>query len=298
MLLPQSSGSFVRFRTSATSATITSLNTLYDTYPDLTHMGVRADGVDIGLVEPGALGLHDTSIALPAGDDKVVDIITGPQAGPSGYPLGTWIVDVEFNAASTKLSPAQTPTILVYGDSISVGDGADYAALECWVQLVRNDYTGAIKDEAWGSRSLHQDTSTAAKLSAFVSHIVEIAPDIIWLSIGTNDFGLNKQSAADFEIAYAALLDAVHTALPSAAIYAQTPTIHLDEAFVNAFGDVIADYRTAIANAQSTRAGWCVLVDGTGAGWPLPADLDDSIHPNTAGHAKMATEVKSILGIP
>ena len=76
MILWQSPGAYLRYETDATSVTITSYNTLYATYPDATHIGVRADGADVGIAEPGAAGLQETVVALPEGADKIVDIIT------------------------------------------------------------------------------------------------------------------------------------------------------------------------------------------------------------------------------
>lgn len=293
MLWNQSAGAFVRYQTSATQVTITSVNDIDDQYGAFAEIGVRADGADVGVAELTSEGEHATVVNLPAGDNKIVDIIAGLKSKPNAL-LGTYIKGVSFNASATKLSPTRTPKLLVYGDSITVGGSAGNPSLEGWVQLVRNAYAGGVFCEAWGNRALYDDTSTDALRSAFVAWIAAVNPVIIWLAIGTNDYGINKQSAADFGTAYAALLNDLHTALPGATIYAQTPIVRSSEA-ANSFGDTLGDYRTQIATAQSTRSAYCTLVDGTAI--LTTGDLADGVHPTTAGHAIYAASVKTTLGI-
>jgi lysophospholipase L1-like esterase len=139
----------------------------------------------------------------------------------------------------------------------------------------------------------------ATARAGFVSKLGSVYPgaDIIWLAIGTNDYGLNKWSAANFGYAYAALLDALHVRFPTATIYTQTPIQRTVET-ANTFGDTLPNYRTQITTAQAARAAWCTLVVGTGATWPqAPGDLDDGVHPTDAGHLKYANSVKTVLGL-
>lgn len=130
--------------------------------------------------------------------------------------------------------------------------------------------------------------------AAFVAKVAAASPSKIWLAIGTNDYGLNKWSAASFGTAYAALLDDLHTALPSATIYCQTPIVRSTET-ANGSGSTLGNYRTQISTAQSTRTGYAVLVNG--ATILTTGDLDDGVHPTTAGHATYYAAVKTALGI-
>jgi lysophospholipase L1-like esterase len=77
--------------------------------------------------------------------------------------------------------------------------------------------------------------------------------------------------------------------MPSLAIYAQTPILKTSDGS-------LGDYRAQIATAQSTRTAYCTLVDGT-AILNGTTDLDDGVHPTTAGHAKYAAAVKTVLGL-
>lgn len=128
-------------------------------------------------------------------------------------------------------------------------------------------------------------------MQTLVAFIVAANPKYIWLAIGTNDYGLNAQSAAAFGAKYAQLLDALHSALPNIPIYAQTPLVRSNES-ANNFGNTTGDYRTAIGTAVSGR-GWATLVDGTTI--LTTNDLADGVHPHLAGHLKYARFVNKFL---
>jgi lysophospholipase L1-like esterase len=286
-----SNGARLVYSTTATNASIETYNNIYPYYPQFTKIGVRVDGADYATVTPGKVGRVVTSLDLPAGA-KTVEFINGLQTKP-GDLFGTYITNLYFNASITKITPTSTPKIIVYGDSIAVGGNTTNPALEGWVQLVRNAYSGAVQYEAWGCRTLSADASTEAKRTTFASLLASQNPTIIWLAIGTNDYYFNSWTAENFGIAYADLLDKIHAALPNAVIYAQTLLLRNSET-ANAGGNTPDDYRAAIATAQSTRSDYCTLVNGKTI---LEAsDLADGIHPTTAGHAKYATAVRAVLG--
>ena len=113
------------------------------------------------------------------------------------------------------------------------------------------------------------------------------------ITIGTNDYGLNKWNATDFGIAYAATLDALHSALPSAKIICQTPLVHISEV-ANGTGSTLGDHRTQIATVCNARS-WTTLVDGTQI--LTTSDLTGDVHPSTSGHAKYALAINNILTI-
>lgn len=289
----QSPGAFLRYVTSATSLTLTTINNIDSVYPTFAEIGVRINGADYTTVELSGEGEASATVNLGAGADKQVDLIVGLQSFTNNL-LGSWIVDAQFNDSAVLQTATTTPRILVYGDSITVGANAGNPSLEGWTQLVRNAYSGSLVCDAWGRRSLNQDGATAGTRQTLVDKWATLSPDIIWLAMGTNDYGLNKWSAANFGVAYADLLDKIHTALPSATIYAQTPIVRTDET-ANSFGDTLGDYRTEIATAQSTRSAYCTLVDGTAI--VTTGDLDDGVHPTTAGQAIYGAYVITALGI-
>lgn len=283
------------FSTAATSMTVVSYNDIYGTYPTFTKIGVIRNGTVLTNIAPGAAGAVNSTVAL-AGGAQTIELINGLQSKPSDL-IGTYVRRVEFNAAATRVTQPTTPRIVAYGDSIAVGANATNPPTAGVWQLVRDAYNGSLVIEGWGYRSLYDDCNTSELRAAFVAHLAGLSPDIIWLAIGTNDYGLNKWSAASFGTAYAALLDDLNTALPSATIYCQTPIERTTET-ANGSGSTLGDYRTQITTASNARSGYCVTVDGTAAGYPqAPGDLDDGVHPTTAGHALYGAAVILELGL-
>ena len=101
------------------------------------------------------------------------------------------------------------------------------------------------------------------------------------------------KASKSFESQYEELLTDLTTALPSAKIYCASP-IHRTDESANSFGDTTGDYRTAISNAVTTIADADVLYVDTSS-WLGDSDLADGIHPTTAGHAIMASEIASTI---
>lgn len=291
-----SPGARVIYNTDAETAYVYTYNDIYGAYPTMTDIGVRVNGVDLTAVNPGAAGNAFEVVDLGAGANKRVEFINGLQSGATAAErTGTYIYDLAFNKTATLAAKVTSPRLVVYGDSISVGANCDNPSLEgCW-QLVRNDYSGSLIIEGRGYRSLYEDCPDAAGRTSFAEYLATLTPDIIWLAIGLNDYILETQNAANFQTAYADLLDKIHAEMPAAVIYAQTMLVK-SASGANSLGSTLADYRTAISNAQSTRSAYCTLVDGTAL--CSLGNLDgDGVHPNVAGHAEIAVAVSVILGL-
>lgn len=284
------------YDTSATSVEVATYCNIYTNFPTYANIGVYVDGVYNQSISVSANGSAVTTITLPAGN-KRVSFVNGLQSriGGAGTILGTWFVSARGNLPMMPVYPTATNRIVCYGDSITAGSDASPITQNAWAALVRNSYApNSLALEAWGFRSLYEDAFDAPTRAALVARLVAFAPSKIWLAIGTNDYGLNLWTAANFGTAYAALLDDLHTALPSATIYCQTPILRTTET-ANGLGSTLGNYRTQIATAQSSRTSYAVLVDGTT--FMTTASLADGVHPTTAGHLLYANAVRSVLGI-
>lgn len=280
------------FQTDATELRVTSYNNIYGTYPQFTSFGIYVDGAFHSRVLPGAAGVTHKVIALSAGSKRVA-LVNGLQSRPnSGAPsIGTFVTAVSANAPLVYAPELSADRLVIYGDSIAVGGNATAEVQEAWVMRVRaSRYPDSTIVEGWGYRSLYEDYTEG--LGGLVGKLLSVRPARIWLSIGTNDYGLNKWSAGDFGAVYATLLDDLHAALPDAAIYCQTPLVRSNEA-ANASGSTLGDYRTQIGTAAAGRA-YCTVVDGTQI--LTTADLDDGVHPTSNGHALYATYANGVLG--
>jgi lysophospholipase L1-like esterase len=267
-------------------------NELFSSFAAFTSIGVRVNGVQQASLDFPDTGYETFTLTLGSpGVSKTVELTSSLQSRPSSTGLVRGVTIEEIRGNITFATPDNSSPVVIYGDSITAGANAASPEIEGYGVLLRG-YGHKTVLETWGFRSLHEDCNTAPLLAAFIARLVSYAPGALWLAIGTNDYGNSKWSAVDFGVAYAAVLDGVHAALPSLPIYAQTPIFRTDEASLNLFGSNLAAYRAVITTACSTRP-WATLVDGssilTGAG------LDDSVHPSTAGHATYAAFVDGVL---
>lgn len=285
----------LQYQTDATQMEVLSWNNMYSSYASFTRIGVYVNGEYNQSIEIGANGESTDIITLPAGT-KTVSLVNGPQTRPStaAPAKGTFVTRVIAKDGTLKLSPAPQNRLLIYGDSITAGDASDPVMEKAWVMQVRTAAAGdSVAMEGWGYRTLHEDANSELLRTSFVSKLTSYAPLRIWLAIGTNDYALNKWSAANFGVAFNALLDDLVEAMPNITIYCQTPLVRVSEV-ANSFGDTLGDYRSEIVTAVSTRTDNCILIDGTEI--LEVGDLNDNVHPTTAGHTKYANYVISALG--
>ena len=282
---------YATLTTEATQLAIDVHTTIFGTFPAYTDINVRVDGADHAVVACNQAGVQTLYTTLPVGS-KTVQVIAGLQSKPGATVLGTFLVGVQANAPVSVQAPSSSNRMVVCGDSISVGANSGVPSRDGWVPLLRN-LRGNVMVEGWGYRALYDDSNTAPLRAAFVARLASYNPSAIWLAIGTNDYGLNKWTAAAFGTAYAALLDDLHTALPGATIYCQSPiTRTVETAYGN--GSTLGDYRTQISNAASARSSYCTYVDGSA--WSVALDTD-GVHPTTAGHSSYYAAVKAALGL-
>lgn len=281
------------YQTTATRMYLEIYNNAHASFAGFDGIGVRVDGADYEVVMPGADGTVYKTVTLPPGD-KTVEVINGFQhASDTNSPTGVYALGVSFNAAWSVVTGATTPRMLVYGDSIAVGARATNLPLGGWVQILKNAHGGTVINESWSGRSFWDDCSTAGKRTTFAAQIAADTPDTILLTIGCNDrnlFGVGFWvNEADFAAAYGDFLDKLHTALPSAVIYAQTPIITEAEAAG------IISVRAAITTAQSSRSAFVTLVDGLSI--MDASKLDDELHPTTEGQAIYGAFMIDLLGL-
>jgi lysophospholipase L1-like esterase len=101
--------------------------------------------------------------------------------------------------------------------------------------------------------------------------------------IGTNDYGLNAQTAAQFGTMYGALLDEWHSQMPTIGFIGMSPLARTTET-ANPSGGTLGDYRTAMQTAFSSRV-WATFVDGSGVITNTATQTADGLHPNPTGTA-------------
>jgi len=285
-----------KYTTTAEVISVSGYSNVSSAFNTLDQIAVYVDGAYSTAFNPSADGAFNGTLSLSAGT-KTVEFVAGLQAAPSQTGVyGTWFTGAAASAAMTAVSESPTNRLVIYGDSIAVGANSTVPPKDGWAVLLRAERgTDSTMVEAYGYRSLHLDASDSTKRAAFVAKIQAMSPSILWIAIGTNDYGLTKWTDTQFGAAYAALLDDLHAAMPSLVIYCQTPIVRTGEPTANGNGLYLSDFRTAISNAVSSRSAWATLIDGTAI--LTTSDLADGVHPTTAGHATYAAFVAGVLGV-
>ncbi len=289
-----------------TQLTVFVANDLFTSFSSDCACSVYVDGAWLASQDPTAQGVAGF-VYLLDGSPHVVEIVSPYQQYDSSTPgqiLGGFIYRVTVAGGEMAVLPNPTvpKRLSVYGDSISCGALATPDSKSGWLQLLRQTFPGRISLEAWGGRSLWDDSGAPGgygfpSLSALATRLIDLgfsAPTVeIYDAMGANDWDASRWSAASFGSGCATLYDAIHSAAPSINVFAQTPIITNLEATTNTYGETIGDYRSAKAAAATGRS-WVTLVDGPSL--MSAANLSaDGLHPTTAGHAQLASNIGPLV---
>ena len=280
------------YDTSATSITINSDNDLYTAFPALTEIGLYVNNV-FQTVLPGGLGAKSNVVALSAGA-KRIRLVNGLQSLTGGSVKGTYLVSISANAGLAPITKTTANRLLIYGDSIIVGDGSTSPTGQAWPMLVRAITTNSVAAEGWGSRRLYDDASDSTKRAAFVSLVQSYNPTTLYMECVHNDWFLGGWvTPTAFGTGLGAVLDALHAAMPSLAIYLQGALFRNPD-FTSTEGYTLANFRAQQVSVAGAR-GWVNYVDALP--WVDSFSLNDAVHPNIDGHFGIAQYVKYALGI-
>lgn len=258
----------------------------YGISTDESKIAVYVDGLANQEIQPTTTTKW-YQVTIPFGV-HLVEIEAGQQSGP-GYPVvtGTW--PNALSAVGLQVLPPQkfSRWLAIEDDSIANGQPTN-PGVEDWISIVRNAMTGTgwgLACLSYGFRSMFDQTDHAS----VALHLDLMCPGadtiIIANVLGTNDYGLSRQSAANYAIMYAARLAAYQarftTRLKKA--WVVTPFPRLSEGG-NTFGDTLTGY----ANAGLAQVGGKVFAIDAHAQLALTAGdyIADGVHPNTSGHGK------------
>jgi len=287
------------FDTSATSVDVTYLcdGLLGFGYVSL---GVYVNGAFYSQFDPPSAGTATTTVSLPAGA-KRVGILSSAAAGnlAGTYPVMTRIKNLVFNAAATPYQQSASGRLLIYGDSVATGGHASPLLQNAWPLKLRQQTGADVVVAAESGRAFKTDYDHALTGGGYrdplVRALVQYDPLVLWMAMGVNDYAQANWNATAFGAAYAETLDALHTALPSLVIYAQSPLNPAHGAAANAAGSTLQDYCNAIQTACTGR-GWVTYVSGASIITSPGTQLTDGVHPNNAGNTAYADYVLNLLG--
>ncbi len=282
--------------TNATGFALTVWTTLYASFPAKAKVAYLVNGVATVLTCT-ATGSNTFYVDGLAAGTKTIELVAGTQM--QGTPrTGTFLKSVQWYGTSTSItSPSTARRMTLYGDSIITGWGCTNPPTEAVGLLVRARLNGSLFHESWASRALYDDSDTSpiAVKAALITQLTLGSPTRIWLAIGVNDYGHSHWTCENFGTAYADLVDRLHTALPNARIFCQTPVTQGTET-ANGLGDILDDYRAQITTICGSRS-WTNLIDGK-AILTYPGDYADDQHPNTSGNVVYATALGPYAVVP
>lgn len=291
----QLAASEMQFYTNAELMIIEGVNTASYTY----EIGVTVNDSALGTLSmtSGDNQIRQKEYALPAGMKKVTihsGNVAGNSNGENGV-TGAYIrgVILPKSAEIFLVRPDNAqPKLVVDADSIASSTGGPY---RLWPQMLRNQIKSPVYITGWGGNRMLESGVGATSTDRVnrAQRIARLNPSIIWIALGTNDYGAGS-TAANFQTAYADYVDRLHEYMPQAKIYCQTPTVRTTET-ANAGGSTLGDFRTAIVSVCSTRT-FANDVDGTAI--LTTGDLSDGLHPNVNDTIKITRFVaKTILGV-
>jgi lysophospholipase L1-like esterase len=186
------------------------------------------------------------------------------------------------------------------GDSISVGDNASNNSRYSYHMLLRkNMSTVDFISDGWGANYTYAHFADATARAACINRIKtefdrRNGEKIVFLTLGVNDYGFNGIMSG-IETRYAGFLDEFNAAIPTGKIVILAPIEFVNENNANTRGLILQDYRDTYQNLASTRS-WVTYHNGKDFPLIQPDDYYiDGLHPNDTGHAKMATEIQTIL---
>jgi lysophospholipase L1-like esterase len=215
--------------------------------------------------------------------------VTLSLGGPADSPAVVYLPEgmrpevLALRPGGGSLTPApRRARWIAYGDSLLEGWVASapargwgaVAARHHDLDLVNFGYAGSARGEIPCAEAI-------ARLDA----------DVISITHGTNCWSRTPHSAGMFLEGTKAFLDIVRQGHPDTPVVVASPVIRPDaEDTPNRLGATLADLRRAMETAVQQRidAGDGALVLIPGAGVIKEDDLADGIHPNDAGHRRLA----------
>jgi lysophospholipase L1-like esterase len=266
---------------------------------EMIEIAYRTETEDFGFRGPGA----GTGFALFRGERLVAEAPAalgegsvrlatghGPERAIVHLPEGMRPTLLGLRALGGEIAPApHGPRWLCYGDSIVEGWKASGPAW-AWPALAGRTYGLDVVNLGYAGAA-RGEVASAEEIAA-------LRADLITVAYGTNCWTRTPQSEALFAEGLRAFLAIVREGHPSTPIVAVSPILRVDaEAKPNRLGATLADLRRAFERVIGERiaSGDDRLVLVPGRALVRAAELPDGIHPDDAGHARLAHTIGPLL---
>ena len=298
------SASTVAFTVSGGSVAVT----LRDKGANLWQVVIDGQPAAVLTLEAGEKS-YPVATALPAGS-HLIELVKRTEAG-----IGTSdFIGLKIDDTAKLLpTPARTRRIEIIGDSISCGFGNEAASQNdkftpgtenAWLaygavaaRAVNADYMCI----AWSGKKLWPDNTIVEFYDRVLPHspgplwdFTRQVPDVVVITLGTNDFGKVNPDEAGWVAAYVGFIQRVRTHYPKAVVYCASSPMMGDFKSERKPRTTIAGYLDKVV-AQANAAGGppVRLIDfatqkmenGIGAAW----------HPSAKTHAIMGEQLAAAL---
>lgn len=274
------------YDTEATEVVIHSWNDVFASQASAAEIGVYVDGVYLQSVNATAMGAATHTVVLPAGPKRVEIVINGyrgptPNNIPSLIGPGIWLSRLEFNAPAMAVPSPTKRGVVIIGDSIANGSKLASAVREAYPRLLQANVDFPINVIGRGGLSLYDITTALGTQTNFrptklVREVIAYNPQLVIFALGYNDAARNEYlNAPQYAAAIDAVASEIATYLPGVEMGAMT-MLHT----TNPPGFYYWNIRDGALQ--------CTKAVGFAAPTLLDSDLEDGVHPNAGGHAKIA----------
>jgi len=216
---------------------------------------------------------------------------------------GTYIQTIEAinGILGIREIPKSANRIISIGDSISVGDGSSLNTRYGWVIILRGlirSRDWSLTTDGWGAAYTNEIVGNATTQQEMADRIIAeftgaTGRKVILWTLGTNDFGYVVGNPITVAANAASLWDNAYAADSEIEVILITPLWRGNHNIANSDGWVLQDYRDALTLEANAR-NFVTVYDGESL--LSSADFTSgSLHPNDAGHEKIAKFINNSL---
>ncbi len=273
--------------------------------PDATISVYNENWVFVDSIVPSVTGaLQTKTVALNGSGVRDFYLV---ESGNTIYGFsefsGTYIqsIDAVDGFLGIRTIPKSSNRIILVGDSIAIGDGSTLNSRDGWAVVLRNltrALDWSITLDGWGAAYTNQIAGNATDQQAMADRAIAefsgaTGRKVILWTLGTNDFVYVVGDPTVVATNAACVWDKAYAQDNGIEVMLITPIWTSYQNTVNSGDWVLQDYRDALTAAAVSRP-FVTAYDGESI--LIEADFTaDGVHPNNAGHQKLAEYIKEIL---
>lgn len=274
-------------------------------YVNGVFQAVAACASPAGTASPAVAPPVTVTIALPAGDNKLVQFRSGAASYQNGGYYDCPITQLAFSggsAVATATVAKRANFFASLGDSIwsSIDPAAANPDLGLLPKLKASLTTWDVYSVSASGSYAARRFSGAASRQALAQSLATAASGstrkLLWVEDGTNDFGFAGNTPAAYAFIIGDICDRLRALDPAFKVVLQTATYRGSQA-TPIGGFILDDYRVALRGVYVGREAYTTVVE---AGTLLDPAVDylaqnEVLHPNDSGNTKIVNLINTTL---